>query len=252
MAAGYCEPFAGMLGVLLQREPARREIVADLDGDVINWWRVVRDHPAELGDMLDHSPAWSAALFGEAVENLEHPEPVKRAYYFTIAMCWVRGRMIGRVRESVNHPRNDYFISRVNRQQPAPDDGIKRQRGVSPITLARSPRITMLADRLRGVELEIRAAEKIVEYYAAEPDFVFYLDPPYPTANVRGRLYTFNDISVAEWAERLRAVRGFVAVSGRGDEWALLENDGWLRHSRDDEALWTNYAPAGFWWKTLR
>ena len=51
--------FCGMLGVLLQREPAKREIVGDTDGDLVNWWRTVRDQPAELGALLDYSPGWS-------------------------------------------------------------------------------------------------------------------------------------------------------------------------------------------------
>ncbi len=44
----YCEPFAGMLGGLLQRERASREIINDLNGDIANFWRVLRDRPAEL------------------------------------------------------------------------------------------------------------------------------------------------------------------------------------------------------------
>ena len=41
----YIEPFAGMLGVMLQRPKHRREIANDLDGDLVNWWRAVRDYP---------------------------------------------------------------------------------------------------------------------------------------------------------------------------------------------------------------
>ena len=95
----YVEPYSGMLGVLLQRRPAKREIVSDLDDDLINWWTVVRDKPDALGELLEWTPSWSSALFAEACQNLDHQDDVKRAYYFTLACHWVRGGMMARIRE---------------------------------------------------------------------------------------------------------------------------------------------------------
>ena len=95
----YVEPYAGMLGILLQRRPAKREIVSDLDDDLINWWTVVRDKPDALGELLEWTPSWSSALFAEACQNLDHQDDVKRAYYFTLACHWVRGGMMARIRE---------------------------------------------------------------------------------------------------------------------------------------------------------
>lgn len=44
----YVEPFAGGLAVLLAKSPSRLETVNDNDGDLMHFWRVLRDHPAEL------------------------------------------------------------------------------------------------------------------------------------------------------------------------------------------------------------
>ena len=44
----YCEPFAGSLGVLLQRAPVRHEVVNDTDGWLVNFWRAVRAAPAAV------------------------------------------------------------------------------------------------------------------------------------------------------------------------------------------------------------
>ena len=52
----YVEPFAGMLGVLLRRHPAGVEVVNDLDGRIINFWRAVKDAPDELADRIDATP----------------------------------------------------------------------------------------------------------------------------------------------------------------------------------------------------
>ena len=44
----YVEPFAGSLAVLLAKPPSRMETVNDLDGALVNFWRVLRDRPLEL------------------------------------------------------------------------------------------------------------------------------------------------------------------------------------------------------------
>ncbi len=44
----YVEPFAGSLAVLLAKPLSRMETVNDLDGDIMTFWRVLRDRPEEL------------------------------------------------------------------------------------------------------------------------------------------------------------------------------------------------------------
>ena len=44
----YCEPFAGSGAVLLNRPPSPVETYNDLDGEVANFFRVLRDAKAEL------------------------------------------------------------------------------------------------------------------------------------------------------------------------------------------------------------
>jgi hypothetical protein len=52
----YVEPFAGSLGVLLNRPGkwAGPETINDLSGMVVNFWRCVRFKPAELAEWCDH------------------------------------------------------------------------------------------------------------------------------------------------------------------------------------------------------
>jgi DNA adenine methylase len=52
----YLEPFMGGLNVLLQKEPSPIETVNDLDKGVVNLFRVIREHPEELADLIHWTP----------------------------------------------------------------------------------------------------------------------------------------------------------------------------------------------------
>ncbi|MDN5272058.1 DNA adenine methylase [Chloroflexus sp. MS-CIW-1] len=44
----YCEPFGGSAAVLLNRDPSPVETYNDIDGEVTNFFRVLRDDPDRL------------------------------------------------------------------------------------------------------------------------------------------------------------------------------------------------------------
>ena len=49
----YAEPFAGSLGVLLNKRPSRREVVCDLNGMIVNFWRAMADDPEAVARAAD-------------------------------------------------------------------------------------------------------------------------------------------------------------------------------------------------------
>lgn len=40
----YCEPFCGAAWILFSKEPSRCEVINDLDGEMVTFWRVVQNH----------------------------------------------------------------------------------------------------------------------------------------------------------------------------------------------------------------
>src|SRR3989338_5619176 len=52
----YCEPFAGSAAVLLNREPSPIETYNDMDGEVANFFRVLRDKPKEIINAIALTP----------------------------------------------------------------------------------------------------------------------------------------------------------------------------------------------------
>src|SRR5215470_1160575 len=52
----YCEPFGGSAAVLLNREPSSVETYNDLDEEVVNFFRVLRDRREELIQAIGLTP----------------------------------------------------------------------------------------------------------------------------------------------------------------------------------------------------
>jgi len=67
----YVEVFGGTGAVLLQKEPSPVEVYNDLNGALVNMFRVVRDKPEELDELL------KLTLY--AKEELEHAHRVVRS-----------------------------------------------------------------------------------------------------------------------------------------------------------------------------
>ena len=77
----YVEPFFGSGGVFFLKEPAVIEIVNDLDGNVVNLFRVLREKPDELAHLLSLTP-WAYEEYAAACDALlapEHLTDVERA-----------------------------------------------------------------------------------------------------------------------------------------------------------------------------
>jgi DNA adenine methylase len=70
----YVEPFCGSLAVLLAKEPSRYETVNDIDGELMTFWRVLRDRSGDLERvcaLTPHSRGEQAAAYEPATDELE-------------------------------------------------------------------------------------------------------------------------------------------------------------------------------------
>ena len=83
MTPFYCEPFAGSGAVLLNRPPSGVETYNDLDGEVVNFFRVLRDDPDELQRKMALTP-FSREEFALACQVDESLTPLERARRFYV------------------------------------------------------------------------------------------------------------------------------------------------------------------------
>ena len=79
----YCEPFAGSGAVLINRAPAPVETYNDLDGEVVNFFRVLRDQHQALIRAIALTPfsreEYYCAIYG-STEDISALERARRFY----------------------------------------------------------------------------------------------------------------------------------------------------------------------------
>ena len=94
----YAEPFGGGAGIMLQKPPCKLEVYNDLNDDVVNFFRVLRDQEKELIRAIELSP-FSREEYSLAVKNIHTCEnALERARLFFI-WAW-QGRSRAGVQKS--------------------------------------------------------------------------------------------------------------------------------------------------------
>lgn len=237
----YCEPFGGSAAVLLNRAPAPVETYNDLDGEVVNFFRVLRAKKSQLIEAIGLTP-FSREEFAIACEPPNgRISSLERARRFFIRARQVRTGLAQRA--SLGRWANCKNTTRAGMS------------GVVSRWLGSVEQLPDIAMRLLRVQIENRPALEVIDLYDSE-DTLFYCDPPYPhetRGDSKAYGYEMSDEEHTAMAEKLRAAKGRVAVSGyrcrlydrlfRG--WKRIDALSKVCHSvkgERREALWINYA----------
>lgn len=214
----YTESFFGAGSVFFLKPAAFSEIINDLDSSVVNVFRVLRDpvQAEELAKLLTLTP-FARSEWKVAYEATNDPVESARR---TIARSFM-----GFGSDAVKANRKTGFRSNANSAGTTPA-----------IDWARYPAvIRSFTERLQGVLIDQKnAAEMMLEHDG--PATLHYVDPPYPyktRSDVRGYSHELTDDGHRELSVALRALRGFVVLSGyRCDLYDELFGD-WERVDRD-------------------
>lgn len=163
----YLEPFFGSGAVFFTKAPSRMETINDLDGRLVNFFRVLRDEPAALVRAVEFTP-WSRAEYELSYEV--SPDPVEDARRFAVR-CWQAfGSSTGTRVGWRNDVQGKLGRSTCHTWADLPD------------------RIVAVTQRIRGVQIENRPALEVIARHAYA-NVLIYADPPYVTATRRDRLY---------------------------------------------------------------
>lgn len=228
----YLEPFFGSGAVLFNKEPSMLETVNDIDGDVVNLFRVIRDNPEELKTAVWLTP-YARQEYKEA-----HDQPIDdidRARRFLVR-CWQSIRV------------KTGSISGWKCRGTADDSYRVKQWNDLP------EKIAAVADRLKDVQIENRPALQVIERYNRE-DVLIYADPPYVLDTRNGEIYG-NEMTDADHVELLAALKrhkGPVLLSGYANhlyqeilsDWDYADHQQVIENGDSrTEVLWMNRVAA--------
>jgi DNA adenine methylase len=240
----YCEVFGGAAGVLLQMPRSkgtrkRIEIYNDLDEQVVNFWRVLRDpeQRRRLAEAVDLTP-YSRTEFIASYEPSNDPVEAARRF---VTRC--------------------YFGHGCCSMDPEDSNGFRSCDIRAGKSYAREwtgiPAAIMVAgNRFTGVTIENLDFRRLMPKFDS-PDTFFYLDPPYlmETRDTGGKGYvhemsTHDHEQLAHFA---KSMKGMVAISGYHSSLYDRLYDGWRRVEKRvrangqkgavqrTEVLWMNY-----------
>lgn len=227
----YLEPYAGSLAVFFAKQPVRIETLNDLDGNVVNYFRVIRDKPQELIEKLSLTP-YARGEYNTAFEQSKTDSEVEMARKFAVR-CW---QGFG----CSNLYKNGFRSS---------------QQGNSPHTTKEwrelPERLQAANERLKNAQIENLPAVELIKRYNT-PDVFMYVDPPYLHGTRKNYLYRYEmeNTEHVELLEILAGHPGKVLLSGYDNDLYNSYLSGWKKVQKKTQAeaglprtetLWMNY-----------
>lgn len=249
----YTEAFGGAAGVLLQKPRAIGEVYNDLDGEIVNFFSVLRhaDQREQLIEQLRLTP-FARDEYDQAWEGDE--DPVERAR----RLC-VRAQM-------------GFGSNGAHKKSTGMRQDLRRASANAMQFWVNYPDcLAAVGQRLQGVLIENRPALEVLLQHDS-PQTLHFIDPPYlhGTRVMRsngGYRCEMSDEDHGELLEVLLELRGMVIVSGYDSElysgmlgdWRREETDSRIAAGRGTkvrrEVAWINPAcadalerlPGGLW-----
>lgn len=226
--AVYLEPFFGSGAVLFNKQPSSLETINDIDGDVINLFKMIRDSSAELAQAVYWTPYSRDEYLSS--HNPANDE-LERARRFLVR-CWQSIRV------------KTGSISGWKCRGTADDSYRVKQWNDLP------EKILTVAERLKDVQIESRPAMQVIQRYN-RPDVLIYADPPYMLDTRNGTIYQ-SEMTTQDHMELLDALdshSGPVILSGYASPLYDERLCFWRREERQQiiengtartEVLWIN------------
>lgn len=227
--------------MLLRKARCYAEIYNDLDGEIVNLFRVLRDRGAELREQLALTP-FAREEYAGAYEPTE--DPVERARRTVIKSYQGFG--------STSTMHVSGFRANSNRSHTTPAHDWANYPACIPA----------LVDRLQGVVIEQRPAGEVIAAHDS-PSTLIYVDPPYVhgtrsqgnTSCIKHKYrHEMTDDDHRALAEQLHEVEGMVVLSGYPSplydcelypDWERVERQTMADGARPrQEVVWINPACA--------
>jgi len=152
----YLEPFFGSGAVLFSKQRSPLETINDLDGDIVNLFKVIRERPDELAYAIRFTP-YSREEYLKSY--LEAEDELERARRYIVRLWQGRGG-------KTSHRTGWRSMIELNGPLPGKE------------WLRFPEKISLVAERLKGVQIENQNAIELIKRYSRQ-NVLIYADPPY-------------------------------------------------------------------------
>lgn len=234
----YLEPFFGSGAVFFNKRPSRIETINDLDGEIVNLFRCVREWPEELACAVALTPysreeyerAWSRFKAGGKACGIEDAR-------LTLVRYW-------QSHGSTSVYKGGWKNDRAGREYAY---DVRYWRNLPGWVLD-------AAERLKDAQIEQTQAVELIRRFK-HPDVLIYADPPYVVSTRKGEQYVVDMVEDRQHIELLEALKehpGPVILSGYENELYEKHLQGWVKlHKKAlaeggadrTETVWLNYEP---------
>jgi len=222
----YVEPFCGAASVFLRKQPAEFEVLNDIDGDLVNFFLVLREQAEKLIRAIDLTP-YSRAEYDLAWQPTYDPLERARHYYVRSWQGW--GGSKGAIQTSTSWR----FQFTTKRGQSIVDDWNQTEH------------LYAIAARLKQAQMENDEAIDVIRRYD-DKETLFYLDPPYlaQTRSHRWAELAYHHEADLEYhrllLDTIKHLDGMVIISGYHSTLYDQELSDWT--SVEKKAITTNVA----------
>lgn len=235
----FCDVFGGSAAVLINRQPSPVETYNDLDSELVNFFRVLRNDSEALIKQIGLTPFSREEL---ALASTREPglDDLERARRFFVCARQVRTGLAQRA--SGGRWAHCLLTSRAG------------MAGAVSRWLGSVDDLAEIAQRLLRVQIENASALEVIERYDSQ-ETLFYCDPPYPHSSRGDRqayLHEMTDDQHRQLSEVLHSVQGKVVLSSYHcdlmnelyHDWRFAEAPEKMCHSSKGartEVVWFNY-----------
>lgn len=213
----YLEPYFGSGAVLFRKAPSPIETVNDINGDVVNLFRVIREDASALADYVAGIP-YARQEYKAAIAETEVCTMIERAARFLI-LAW-----------------QSYGACADGKTCGWKRDIAARQAAYAVQNWVRMPEWIIAAQgRLKQVQIECQDAIKLITQYN-NPRVLIYADPPYmheTRSCTQSYRHEMGDEDHVRLLDALNRHSGSVMLSGYANELYDRELRGWKRHDVD-------------------
>lgn len=238
----FVDLFCGSLVITLNKAISNIDTANDINGDVINFFRVLRNQPDKLLTQLILTPVSREEY--ECAWDPDENEEVERARRFYVR---IRQSFYGLGAQRKN---KGWHLTTKNSRAHLSEVVSKWLNGID--------KLVAIAERLRYIQFENSDFRKLIPAVDSRSTF-FYCDPPYPketrTSKGSDYRYDFTAQDHADLAEMLHNIKGMAMISGyEGRTMDELYHD-WIKiqlgcyrtisGKRNKECIWINYTLEG-------